>query len=533
MLKRKSLHRRPMPTEQSVHWKPLRDSHYVLASLQPNHGGRHQIFISQKPLARVERLARAVSGRHAFGLLLGQRYECSVTGAIYFIIESLGEQSIAPSDETSLATAVHHALATVTDKRTEILGWYCSVPMLEARPMRGTTAIHASYFPEPWQAMLLIADESSAPGGAFFLHDRAAARWFYSPFFELPDHARKPPAPKATLVAWPQYLTTDVAIAVSPDQVTGDYKGARAASSIGDVPRRRHLFRADKKHRGASADVAQHPADVRPQTGHSASRAADAPAVEKRADTAPGPLLERLRERVSARRSRRDAGQNRPPAPEKDVQLHDRETPLTPTVEAGVRRVKDSDDTRAGDDPGRFLELAQAEGFFVVARFDHADTGEGPESLWLLNDPYSGMLLTVVAAGDEVIDASLHYNVQADEAVLARTFPEHRDLASRTVYVRESCVDFLRARCRRLRAAGTLERAWTVSPAIYLITPGEWASTTDHLNDAGGDASAIRALNDARVAALPIPIRHQFRLAPEADRTPMPYSTTSEPEQSA
>jgi hypothetical protein len=47
--------------------------------------------------------------------------------------------------------------------------------------------------------------------------------------------------------------------------------------------------------------------------------------------------------------------------------------------------------------------------------------------------------------------------------------PEHRDLASGTMYVRDTCLSQLRAKCRALRESMTLEREWKVSPTIYLV----------------------------------------------------------------
>ena len=59
----------------------------------------------------------------------------------------------------------------------------------------------------------------------------------------------------------------------------------------------------------------------------------------------------------------------------------------------------------------------------------------------MLNEPYSGMLLAVVAANSQVVDTTLHYNLQTDGAGLTKTpFPEHRDHESTTIYVRETCV---------------------------------------------------------------------------------------------
>jgi hypothetical protein len=79
------------------------------------------------------------------------------------------------------------------------------------------------------------------------------------------------------------------------------------------------------------------------------------------------------------------------------------------------------------------------------------------------------MLLTVVTSDLGVREAVLHYNLRTDDdGLLRRTPPEHRDLDSRTMYVRESAVEGLRARIRCLRATGALVREWKISPPIDL-----------------------------------------------------------------
>ena len=75
------------------------------------------------------------------------------------------------------------------------------------------------------------------------------------------------------------------------------------------------------------------------------------------------------------------------------------------------RQIDDDDDTAPEDDPARYIDLARANGFFIAARFAAADDVAADEKLWVLNEPYSGMLLTVVSADAEVVNASLHYNV--------------------------------------------------------------------------------------------------------------------------
>jgi hypothetical protein len=75
----------------------------------------------------------------------------------------------------------------------------------------------------------------------------------------------------------------------------------------------------------------------------------------------------------------------------------------------------------------------------------------------------------IVETTDAVVrSASLHYNLRTDDdALLRSTAPEHRDLDSRTIYGREDCLHELRARCRRLRAMGALERDWKVLPTVH------------------------------------------------------------------
>ena len=176
------------------------------------------------------------------------------------------------------------------------------------------------------------------------------------------------------------------------------------------------------------------------------------------------------------------------------------------------RRVTDADDTVLGDDPGRYIELARTEGFFIASRFDTVSDSSRPEALWILNEPYSGMLLAVVATPSEVVDATLHYNLQTDDVGLSKTpSPEHRDVETKTIYVRETCADSLRARCRRLRATNALVREWKVTPRISFLTPGEWES----LPSDGGinrGVDMIGYLNNARIAELPEGVRNQFHL---------------------
>jgi hypothetical protein len=135
------------------------------------------------------------------------------------------------------------------------------------------------------------------------------------------------------------------------------------------------------------------------------------------------------------------------------------------------RVVDDGEDTSASDHPYRYLALARREGFQVSANLE-VTVAEGSETVWLLNEEEFGLQITLVTSDVAVVDATLHYNIRVkDDAVLRATSPEHRHVDSRTIYVRESCVESLRARCRRLRATGALQRDWKVRPRIYPPAP--------------------------------------------------------------
>ena len=57
--------RQAAPVNASIHWKPLRDPHYVVASLQPDNGRRRQIFVKQAVLARLHALARNAAANYS------------------------------------------------------------------------------------------------------------------------------------------------------------------------------------------------------------------------------------------------------------------------------------------------------------------------------------------------------------------------------------------------------------------------------------------------------------------------------------
>ena len=199
--------RQAMPVAVSIQWKPLRDSHYVVASLQPGGGGLRQIFVRQATLREVQALARRDQEWPVVGLLLGERLDCSLTLKPYVLIEGHVEVALGSLDAREISDAIAGLRANAGRKKSvEVLGWFAAGRAMDEQVSRTHATVHAACFEERWHTLLTIGD--SGHTGAFHLHDASAARWFQAPFFEVTDSKANSRAPKPTCVAWPAYLTT-------------------------------------------------------------------------------------------------------------------------------------------------------------------------------------------------------------------------------------------------------------------------------------------------------------------------------------
>ena len=505
---------RPLPVEQAIHWKPLRDAHYILASLQPADGGRRQIVARQRVLADVQSQLRASHGR-LVGVLLGRFYRCPVTGADYEVIDSVIECSAVDDPFSAIAGGLEIASH---QEGTQVLGWYCSAPALGPKLSGTLAAIHRAHFQNPWQATLVVADGTSGSGGAFFLYDDDAARWFYAPFYELPDSAPGDQQAKPTCITWPQYLTVEQVVLVRPEErttISAESEPTPAAPPAHHSIAANAPFPDDRADTPSPAAEPAPPFDPRPmapkgllaqltlQSDH-APRLTPNARDETATASAPDVLAEPPAERGA------DTADGTPV--EKTPILDDRRQWFA-ALRRAIRRAGESRGTRKTTEAERFLEEARSAGFVVAATFPSIAKPKAAQALWVLIDPAAGILLTVVTTDAQVLDATLHYNLHSDEPALLDTFfPEHRDLASRTVYVRETCLDSFSARCRRLRETPGLEREWKVSPVIYFLTPGEWRLLTARPADSEHDIHRIHTLNEERIRALAEPIRQQFGL---------------------
>ena len=526
--------RRPMPVEESILWKPLHDSHYIVASLQASDGGRRRIFIRQRVLADAQQASHAAHGRRIFGLLLGNLYECPVTNVNYLVIESMSEQTALSDDE--VADGIGLALRKSQEGQgAHVLGWYRSVAVVSAAPPLSVAAVHATYFRQPWQTALVLADTASPSSGAFFLKDSVNSRWFYAPFLELTEHMPTGSAAKTTCIAWPQYLTAEsVVLDVSARAVPPTPNVAERGKLTADSARADYSVPVERAQRAAPTVDKPVPAERTdpvwsPLTDRSETPAPKSAAVDNASE--PTSLADRAvptkQEEGLADRPSRPANEASDSSERGRSGFLRKASRKLYTVDdldqrrasrGAMRLVSDDDDTTPSDSADQYIDLARAEGFFVAARFDAGTSSDLPETLWVLNEPYSGFLLTVATAGNEVVDATLHYNLHTDDAGLRRIpFPEHRDPESHTIYVRETCIESLRARCKRIRGTGALVREWKVSPAMSFITPGEWHAIA--ISSVDEARNRVSSLNATRVSELPEGVRTQFRL-PASEEPP-------------
>jgi hypothetical protein len=543
-----------MPVATSVHWKPLRDPHYVIASLQPGGGGRREIFITQNILTRVLSLASAPPGVEVRGLLVGQRFDDTLSPTRYVLIDAMVEVAASLPGQNALAAAVaKHSPKHRGFDNSEVLGWYYRNGTSEARVSEPIARAHVDAFPNPWQTALVLSDNWQS--GAFYLADAADRRWFRAPFYEITQSKGGKRAEKPTCVAWQEYLTAERVVYIEPPRtvyrtpasgapivatppsvvaqesppvsiaLTSALKKAGDATKrlVADTLARKAADVRDTLSSSAKTAVRETAATVKVSSDRinelrtaRAAKAAERRAAEREARAeAERQAAKALAERLAAReREEREATERRRAqrhAQEQAVTLTATEAADTKaanvaakddTQELAERRaaealakqqaaqmtkpalgnVADEDDTTARDRPYRYLALARREGFVVDASYERG-VPDHPETLWVLNEPETGLLLTVVTSDSEVREAILQYNLHVDDTeILEAAPPEERDMTSGTLYFREPCANRLRARVRRLRATGALEREWKVGHQG--IGPDDWGTIQGiHLAD--------------------------------------------------
>jgi hypothetical protein len=274
--KAERVRRQARPAGISILWKPLRDPHYVVASLQPGGGGLRQIFVQQSTLRELQALARNPEQSIA-GLLLGRRLDCSVTSTPYVLIESHVDVTLSSLDQRVIAGEIQALRGKVARRKSiEVLGWFCASRSPGAAVSPAHAAIHSACFEERWQTILNFA--SGGKAGAFFLYDFSAARWFHAPFYEVTDSKPASRAPRPTCVAWPAYLTTANIVPLATEPVSPpprDSLGvARPAARVRRAPASDPLAgvgRAAEAARRSALDLAKSLGGVAAKTSREAS----------------------------------------------------------------------------------------------------------------------------------------------------------------------------------------------------------------------------------------------------------------------
>jgi len=455
---------------------PARETHHIIASLQQGNGGRRQLFVQQKALATLREVGRQSLHRPVFGALRGNLFECPATAVSYLVIDSVSDPAELRGDAPAVAfrSALESSLGSTTDGT---MGWFYLAPMDEAMP-RGfgqDVVAAAAKLLRPWQTTLVMT-AGARPDGAFLLWDAVASHAFRSPFYELlEERDMRPDAPKPTQMVWPSYATGDLVAAVplsdanrlevprpdTPSPSDQSPKGWTFWRGRGSPARLSTSDRADEAAPGRN--------QASPPTDGAAKRQASADIAPKQRPAASQPQ---------------------------------------PNV--------DYADTAEDNSIERYIAIARRDGFHIAAKFDVEAWPNEREILWVLQDPYAGLLLTVTSNDARVLEASLHYNIHVtDPEALQSAFSEHRNDEAQVIYVRESAINELRARSERARATGELQREWKVTPTIYFVTPSEWAAAAS--DDTTGPARAIDALNRRRIAAIPDSVTSRLGLRPPAE----------------
>ena len=362
--KAERVRRQARPAGISILWKPLRDPHYVVASLQPGGGGLRQIFIQQSTLRELQALARNPEQSIA-GLLLGRRLDCSVTSTPYLLIESHVDVTLSSLDERVIAGEIQALRSKVARRKSiEVLGWFCASRSPGAAVSPAHAAIHSACFEERWQTLLNFA--SGGKAGAFFLYDYSAARWFHAPFYEVTDSKPASRAPRPTCVAWPAYLTTANIVPLATEPVSPPPREslgvARPAARVRRAPASDPLAgvgRAAEAARRSALDLAKSLGDVAAKTSREASETIERIRAE-RAAIAARRKAEADADRVRAEEQRaKEAAERR--AAREEAKRREAELEKQRAAEAEALRAEKAEARRKAAEEAERVRAAEAE----------------------------------------------------------------------------------------------------------------------------------------------------------------------------
>jgi len=500
MARNETIFREPIPEARSIAWLPVGDPKHFVASL--HHGANRRLFVRQETLAALNAIGAASGRQPILGLLLGALFECPVTHTDFMVVTSLSERTYSIDQAGNASQQLTAAVRAQPRKsHRQVMGWYIAAGT--AAMSVDAEAAHRSVFDQPWPVLLTLGSSHDGVRGKFFRWDAAGGLGSYAiPFGELIDEKTfRPGAPLPTAIGWSTYVTGNLIVPIEQSAPTelvsiplepGKLSGAKQASNASNGE---HYDLASALRRAATlfqAANSQHAPLVH------APLADDSARPETDAD---GDIT--ISFTPGAQANVRSVPDQQPPRETRQALS----TPRAP--KARDRHETTPAETSAGDSAERYIQIAREDGFVPVASFATAPHELQQEELWVLHDPYCGLVLIVISRDSAVLDASLQYNLRVeDPAILHAAFSEHRDLDASTVYRRETCVDRLRTRCRQLRDSEALVHDWTVTPSIYFVTPGEWEALAG--DDPRGGARAIQLLNKRRIAEMPATIVERY-----------------------
>ncbi|HEX5830941.1 MAG TPA: hypothetical protein VFY16_08180 [Gemmatimonadaceae bacterium] len=531
------------PLARAVRWIPSADSHHYVALLLRGSGRSHMTFVHQRALVAAIAHARSTADRCVAGLLFGRLHVVPDDGARYVMVHAVlpvpaefGEdEPLQPEPWLALhPTGAASALLTV--------GWYRSRSTVGVRLSKDDEWMHVAHFGAEWQTALIV----TAGSGALFAMDRRSARSYCLPFYEVLADGGSRRARRMTCVTWSNYradetllplpahewtaLATQGTAAVAPRRGSGaSWNEVLGLEALSRLLRWRAPF--GRAHADAKS-AAPAPAPIAPMPIGPASRLTLAP---RASSFAMPPIASSIAQRLLALRAI-IVPTTRAPSPAASPARASRATPGARAGPCGLHEhaaAPDAGGERSRGDAERaervppFVEAARADEFRVAGRFAASVGSATGEVLWVLYHPALGVLLEALTDGRALVDASVHYNVRARDAhTLEAAFPEHRNLAAQTIYVREACADVggIADVSRRLRQLDGLQQQWSVTPQLFLLTPGEWAHFVDSGDSAGGGIAAVTALSARRIASLPSVVLRQTGLGADLvhERAPDP-----------
>lgn len=198
----------PLPTAAAVLWTPLAKS----AAPDPV----YPIFITQRALEAVHaQVAALPEGASSLGFLTGEVCLSPETRLPYVVVESTIHIPWAiAGDHLESALVQGRAIAQPEVARTgdQLLGWYHSLVVGQARLSLSDVEAHSACFDEPWNVALVVArgDGAELTGGMFRIGPDAARSGDHLPFYVLSDRDT-PVTPWANYRAHRLALSTDVA----------------------------------------------------------------------------------------------------------------------------------------------------------------------------------------------------------------------------------------------------------------------------------------------------------------------------------